>query len=78
MFTKTPPDVVHKLCNTRHNRKCEQVEEEVCQKEQSHPVTRHDRPLTSFCDQQDHGQELRNIDPLLRAVYLAWKKTSEM
>lgn len=37
-----------------------------------------DRSLTSFCDQQDCGQEHRNIDPVLRAEYLAWKKAPDM
>jgi len=37
-----------------------------------------DRSLTSFCDQQDCCQEHRNIDPVLRAEYLAWKKAPDM
>jgi len=37
-----------------------------------------DRSLTSLCDQQDCELEHRNIDPILRAEYLAWKKAPDM
>jgi len=37
-----------------------------------------DRSLTSLCDQQECGQEHRNIDPVLRAEYLSWKKAPTM
>jgi len=34
--------------------------------------------LANSCDQQDCGQEHRNIDPVLRAEYIVWKKAPDM